>query len=199
MGLIYSGITPVALSMMLLGGYVVKKDYLSNIYGQLMEIKPYLLAALGILLVYRFILMYWALPNFEIPHGSALSITLMTFFQLSDVVISFSLLWLIGYLWNKGLAKKILSPLRFVGRMALSNYIFQSVMGYLIMRTFDGYEYFSAFGCILLVLGIYLIQIVLSKIWLSKFQFGPLEWLWRCISYMKWLPIAKANSNGPIV
>jgi uncharacterized protein len=190
--LIYSGITPVALTMMLLGGYAVKKGWLENIYVQLIKIKPYLFAALVILLVYRFILLYWILPSFETPFGSALSITLLTFFQLSDVVISFSFLWLIGYLWNIGFARQLLSPLQYVGRMALSNYIFQSIIGYLIMRTFNGYEYFSPFGCILLVLAIYSVQIVLSKLWLNNFRFGPLEWVWRCISYMKLLPIKKS-------
>lgn len=192
MGLIYSGITPVALTMMLLGGYVVKMDWLENIYNRLIKIRPYLLGALVILLIYRFILLYWISPSFEIPFGSTLSITLTIFFQLSDIVISFTLLWLIGYLCNKGVFKQLLSPLQYVGRMALSNYISQSVIGYLIMRTFNGYEYFSAFGCILLVLGVYSVQIILSKLWLTKFMFGPLEWLWRCISYMKLLPIKKS-------
>lgn len=192
MGLIYSGITPVALTMMLLGGYVVKMGWLEDIYNKLIKIRPYLIGALVILLIYRFILLYWISPSFEIPFGSTLSITLVIFFQLSDIVISFTLLWLIGYLWNKGVFKQLLSPFQYVGRMALSNYISQSVIGYLIMRTFNGYEYFSAFGCILLVLGVYLIQIILSKLWLAKFMFGPLEWLWRCISYMKLLPIKKS-------
>ena len=194
MGLIYSGITPVALTMMLLGGYVVKMGWLENIYNILIKIRPYLLGALVILLIYRFILLYWISPSFEIPFGSTLSITLVIFFQLSDIVISFTLLWLIGYLWNKGIFKQLLSPLQYVGRMALSNYISQSVIGYMIMRTFNGYEYFSAFGCILLVLGVYSIQIIISKLWLTKFMFGPLEWLWRCISYMKLLPIKKSNN-----
>ena len=194
MGLIYSGITPVALTMMLLGGYVVKMGWLENIYNMLIKIRPYLLGALVILLIYRFILLYWISPSFEISFGSTLSITLVIFFQLSDIVISFTLLWLIGYLWNKGIFKQLLLPLKYVGRMALSNYISQSVIGYMIMRTFNGYEYFSAFGCILLVLGVYSIQIILSKLWLTKFMFGPLEWLWRCISYMKLLPIKKSNN-----
>ena len=70
MGLIYSGITPVALTMMLLGGYVVKMGWLENIYNILIKIRPYLLGALVILLIYRFILLYWISPSFEIPFGS---------------------------------------------------------------------------------------------------------------------------------
>lgn len=191
-GLIYSAIAPIALSMMLLGGYIVKKGWLENIYDQLIRIKPYLFFTLAGFLVYRFVVYYWILPTYEIPHGSALSITLITFFQFSEVLISLALLWILGYLWNKGIGTWFISKLQYVGRTALSNYVLQSVFGYLIMRTFNGYEYFSAFGCILLVLGIFVLQIVISKLWLSKFKFGPLEWIWRCISYMKLLPIRKS-------
>ena len=96
------------------------------------------------------------------------------------------------FLWNKGIGRWLISKLQFVGRMALSNYILQSILGYLVMRTFNGYEYFSAFGCIILVLSIYSFQIIISQLWLTKFQFGPLEWAWRCISYVKILPIRKS-------
>lgn len=191
MGLIYSGIAPVALSMMLLGGYVVKKGILDQLDNWIPRIKPYLFVSLIFLLIYRFILLYLILPSFEIQHGSPLSITLMTIFQLSDIAISLSYLWVLAYVWKKCLLKQILSPLQYVGRAALSNYILQSVIAYLIMRTFNGYEYFSAFGCIMLVVSIYIFQIFLSKIWLTYYRFGPLEWCWRCISYMKLLLIKR--------
>lgn len=191
MGIIYSGIMPVALAMMLVGGYIVKKGWMENLYQQIIKITPHLLCTLFILLIYRFLLIYWILPSFEIPHGTALSIIFSTFYQLSDVVISFSLLLLISYLWNNNIATHILSSIKNVGRMAFSNYIFQSVIGYVIMRTFNGYEFFSTSGCIILVFSIYTLQIIISKIWLSYFKFGPLEWLWRCISYMKILSIRK--------
>lgn len=191
-GLIYSAITPIALSMMLLGGYIVKKGWMENLYERLNRIKPYLLFTLSGFLIYRFIVYYWILPTYNIPHGSPLSVTLITLFQFSDILISLSLLWTLGYLWNKGMGTWFISKFQYVGRMALSNYIVQSVLGYLIMRTFNGYEYFSAFGCIILVVCIYSLQVVFSKLWLNKFQFGPLEWLWRCISYMKLLPIRRS-------
>ncbi len=190
-GLIYGGIGPIALTMMLFGGYVVKKGWLFDLKSTLQKVKWPLFIGACILLIYRFTLLYAVLPNFELVHGSALSIILATFFQLSEIAISMLMLWLIGYLLQKRSFSRILSPLRHVGRMAFTNYIFQSVLGYLIMRTFNGYEQFSVFGCILIVIAIYLTQIVLSKLWFIKFKFGPLEWLWRCISYWKIVRIRK--------
>lgn len=191
MVLIWTGIAPVALTMMLLGGYLVKKGFLENVKIWIQKVKWYLFGSLSVLLIYRFSLIYLVFPNYEIPMGTPLSIALITAFQLSDIVLSLSFLWILAYLWNKGYVKMLISPLQYVGRMALSNYIMQSVLAYLIMRTFNGYEQFSAFGCIILVLSIYVTQIFLSRWWLTYFQFGPLEWCWRCISYWKILPIKK--------
>lgn len=189
MELILAGIAPVAFSMMLLGGYFVKKGWLNNLYDRLIKVRFYLFGFLLILVTFRFILIYGLLPNFEIPRGSALSIFFYTMYQLSDVSLSLSFLWILGYCWNKGYFQWILTQLQFVGKMAFTNYILQSILGYIIMRTLNGYEFFSVFQCILLVLGIYIIQIIFSKWWLSKYLFGPLEWIWRCISYWKILPI----------
>lgn len=190
-GLIYAGITPVAFSMMLFGGYLVKTGWIQRIPELIRKVKTYLLSSVILLLVYRLCLLYLVLPSFEIEHGSALSIALVTLFQLSDISISLTFIWLIAYLWNEGKLKTFLAPLQFVGRMALTNYILQSLIGYLIMRTLNGYESFSPFECILIVMSVYLSQIFFSKWWLNKYKFGPLEWVWRCVSYFKVLPIKK--------
>jgi uncharacterized protein len=192
MSFVYSGIVPVALTAMLLGGALVKAGWLNNLGEKIRQSTPYLLISVVILLIYRFTLLYYIVPNFEVEDGSALSIALVTLYQVSDLAISAGLLWFIGTLWRFSFTKRLLSPLRHVGRMALSNYILQSVVGYLIMRTFNGYEVFSAFECILIVLAVYTVQIFLSKWWLSSFRFGPLEWLWRCASYLKLLPLRKS-------
>ncbi len=77
-----------------------------------------------------------------------------------------------------------------VGRMAFTNYILQSVI-----CTFFFYGYgFGFFGRLsqlelyFIVLEIWLMQIIFSVFWLRYFRMGPLEWLWRCLIYRKWLP-----------
>lgn len=37
----------------------------------------------------------------------------------------------------------------------------------------------------------YIVQVVFSKIWLTYFKYGPLEWLWRSATYLKWQPFLK--------
>ena len=87
-------------------------------------------------------------------------------------------------------------PIAAVGRMAFSNYIFDTVVCTTIFYGFG----FGMFGKvsrvtqIQIVTAIWIAQLILSSIWMRYFQFGPLEWLWRSLTYWKRQPFRKATS-----
>ncbi len=78
-----------------------------------------------------------------------------------------------------------------VGRMALSNYLTHSIV---CTTLFYGYG-FGLFGTIhrtglaAIVLAIWIVQLVVSPIWLKSFRFGPAEWLWRSLTYWRLQPM----------
>jgi uncharacterized protein len=78
--------------------------------------------------------------------------------------------------------------------MAFSNYIFDTVV---CTTLFYGFG-FGLFGKVSrvtqieIVLVIWIAQLMLSSIWMRYFQFGPLEWLWRSLTYWKRQPFRKA-------
>lgn len=77
------------------------------------------------------------------------------------------------------------------GRMALTNYIAQSLICTLI---FHGhglglFERVAAPGRIAIVIAIWTLQLLWSPWWLRRFRFGPLEWLWRTATYLKRQPM----------
>ncbi|MDG1332049.1 MAG: DUF418 domain-containing protein [Crocinitomicaceae bacterium] len=191
MPVLVSFIIPFALAMTLLGLYIVKKGIIDRIDAFVNKIRTPFAIIFVLSMAYRFTYYYWIRTAFEIEFGSALSFTLITLYFLTEVMISFVYLIIIVHILRSKVGVKLLSPLKYVGRMALTNYIMQSVIGYLIMRTFGYFESFSASYCILIVLTVFACQIPLSWFWLKHFKFGPLEWLWRCISYWKVLPIRK--------
>ena len=190
-GFLYAGIAPMAFTAMLLGGYVVKKEYLFNLPQFLERNRKPFLITLGALLIYRFVLLYGIVPNLELSPGSPASIAFVTVYQLSDIAIAFGLLWGLLLLFQSSLLRKAIFQLSYVGRLALTNYLLQSVVGFAVMRLLQGYETFSPVTCVLLVTGVFLLQIVLSKWWLRHFQFGPLEWAWRCFSYARCFSIKR--------
>ncbi|MBC7770759.1 MAG: DUF418 domain-containing protein [Phycisphaerales bacterium] len=113
--------------------------------------------------------------------------------------VALSIFVSIGYaslfvLLVKAGARVLTEPLAAVGRMAFTNYIAQS----LIMTTiFYGGRGFGLFGevdrpTLIGIVGlVWLAQLIWSPLYLAKFQMGPLEWLWRRLSYNKPVAIAK--------
>lgn len=79
----------------------------------------------------------------------------------------------------------VLGPLRAVGRMAFSNYILETVIcSALFYGTgFGLFGKVDRVGQLLMVLGIWVLLIVTSTLWLRAFRFGPLEWVWRSLTY----------------
>lgn len=93
----------------------------------------------------------------------------------------------IVFLFNSPVGKKLLKPLKAVGRMALTNYILQSVIATTIFYNygFGLYGKIGPFVGLIFTISIVIFQIVFSNYWFKKFQFGPLEWLWRKMTYLR--------------
>ena len=79
------------------------------------------------------------------------------------------------------------------GRMALSNYLVQSIVCTLV---FYGYglgffEHLPRFWQVPFALGLFAIQVMYSQWWMQRFHFGPAEWLWRSVTYWKLQPMRR--------
>lgn len=82
-----------------------------------------------------------------------------------------------------------------VGRMALTNYIGQTVIGTLVFYGYGLglYGHLQRYQLYFVVLGIWLVQLTVSPIWLRRFRFGPMEWLWRSLTYKTRQPMRIAR------
>jgi uncharacterized protein len=81
--------------------------------------------------------------------------------------------------------RKVMQVLAPVGRMALTNYLLQSVVSICL---YDGWGLglvgrLPPSRCVALTLAVFALQIPFSHWWLSRFRFGPAEWLWRSLTY----------------
>ena len=88
---------------------------------------------------------------------------------------------------------KLLAPLGQTGRMALTNYILQSVICSFLFNGYGLglYEKVGAAGLWGFTLAIFGFQVLLSNWWLARFQFGPLEWVWRYLTYLQKPPFRR--------
>lgn len=83
------------------------------------------------------------------------------------------------------------------GRMALTNYIGQSLFGMLLFYGI-GFAFGAGVGLVYVVLiatGVWIVQALFSGMWLHYCQFGPLEWIWRILTYGKVFKLVK-DRNG---
>lgn len=83
-----------------------------------------------------------------------------------------------------------------VGRMALSNYLLHSLLCTFIFYGFGLGLYGSVerVGQMGIVVSIWALQLLISPLWLRHFRFGPMEWLWRTLSYGKVQPLRVGGS-----
>lgn len=90
-------------------------------------------------------------------------------------------------------ASHLLSPVASAGRMAFTNYLTQSILMTSIFYGGRG----ALMGTVnrvalwVLTLAVWVLQLVWSSWWLSRFEMGPFEWVWRCMTYGTWVRLRK--------
>jgi uncharacterized protein len=175
---------PMVLFIFLIGLYVGKKGVLFDITGHLEWIKKVWRNSLiiGVLMTVVFVILKAEI--FVVPfylHEAVVEVLSL----VSGLVISFFYISSITLLCQK---EKWMARLKFlapVGQMALTNYLLQTVI---CISLFYGYG-LGFYGKvtpevgILVTFAIFTIQIFLSKAWMARFKYGPLEHVWRAFTY----------------
>ncbi|MDR7343025.1 uncharacterized protein J2X14_001429 [Pantoea alhagi] len=81
--------------------------------------------------------------------------------------------------WPQLARLKITQPICCVGRMALSNYLLQTLICTTLFYHFGLFLHFDRLQLLMLVPPVWLANLLFSTLWLRRFRQGPLEWLWR--------------------
>jgi len=185
-GLLVNG--PTMLGMFLLGAWFLRSGVITAParHARLFAILRWLALPLGIVLMaasYR--ISPWMDP-------ARLDIPLALAWALGSLA---NLLMCLGYLaWVTRWAASLhwLAP---AGRMALSNYLLQSLVCTLLFYGYGAglFERLPRAWQIPFALGLFALQLVASHAWLRAFRFGPVEWLWRGFTYLQWPPLRRRH------
>ena len=151
----------------------------------------------------RFSLMVLAVVlNGSLLYLSQVKAPVLTYFRVGYWgVISTMLAIASGICWLYGTGRlRIVSTyLQDAGRMTLTNYMTQCLLLALLFSG-AGLGIFNAMPLwfyLLLAIGIYTVQVFLSRWWLSNFQCGPVEWLWRWQSYGPGISPIRRRKQAP--
>ena len=184
----------LTLAYFLVGMWLVRTGIINNLEANKHLIKKTLKWSLGACVVFFFCIgaSFSFIPNL-MEFKNWLSVFAFVFYDLFNIAFTAVLMssFLLIYLRKPTGWLGSLAP---YGRMALSNYVLQTIIGTFLLYGWGlglvgelhDWQMF-----LLSVVVIYL-QIQLSKLWLSRYYYGPLEWLWRCGTYFKGVKFARA-------
>jgi uncharacterized protein len=113
------------------------------------------------------------------------------FGYVGSVFMALGYVGIVMLLVKHGVMRRFTDRLGAVGRMAFSNYLFQSVLCTTLFygHGFGLFNRVERFWLFVIVVGIWTVQLVFSPLWLRYFRFGPVEWLWRSLTYWKRQPM----------
>lgn len=103
--------------------------------------------------------------------------------RMGAVSLAFTYIAVIALWMQSGRSRGVLSKFGTMGKMALTNYLMQTVLMLTIIYSFNLYGNLALWQGLLIVLGIVIFQIYFSQYWLSRLRFGPMEWVWRKLTY----------------
>ena len=106
---------------------------------------------------------------------------------------------LINFAVQTRVGRAILEPFKAPGRMAFSLYFLQQFVGMWILFAPWGFNLWGRFGWgAMTAISLVMIacEVVIANLWMRHFTNGPMEWLWRSLSYVRWMPLRKPQ--GPL-
>lgn len=186
-----------ACGRFMLGAWVGRRGWLTHASDHLPGFRKTMMIALpaGLLLDGLARLLLWqvtsesvsSIDHWHILHRMLhiLAVPLMTAGYVSAIVVGF----------HTRHGRALLSPFAYTGRMALSNYVTQSfIHAFVVFGIGPGLALAGKIGstvAVLIVVAGYVLQMAVSRWWLNRFRFGPLEWMWRALTYGTWPSMAR--------
>lgn len=153
---------------------------------------PYCLAFWAVFYAVAFLLPVWGVDGFALRVGQTLFKTYGNLGQMMVYFCGFTLL----YYRYKG--QKVLDRIAPVGRMSVTNYMAQSIVG--VSLFYDGFGgnfavEFNYLQSFLLGAAFCVIQIAYSNWWIKRFYYGPMEWLWRSLTWFQVVPLSRRKAS----
>ncbi len=193
---------PKLLAMFLLGAYAYRRGFFKNLSSHQAFIRRLLVYGLILGVVGNVAFAALAGAEAVFPPSPAGIVGVISYaFGVPALALFF--VALVATLWQRGAAsnwRRLLGWLAPVGRMALTNYLLQTLVCVFIFYGY-GFGQFGRFGATkatLIALAIYLFQIFMSALWLRYFSYGPMEWIWRQLTYGRRLSLRLKRTDSTL-
>ena len=185
---------PKVLGMFLLGFYAGRKMMYLHLENYVSLFKKLRLWGFVVGIPAAIACTYFEIFQKHIPNPIGLTHTTSYALSVVPLCLAYTSVICLDWIKKKGNSKlKVLAPM---GRMALTNYLMQTILGitiyYGVGLGFGGNIGPAIFIPIGLV--VYAFQVLYSNLWFKYFNYGPFEWIWRMLTYGKRLRISKTKN-----
>jgi uncharacterized protein len=182
-------------AMFLLGIYAGRLQFFDNTVSRLKQIKKLFWWSLGLFvgLFLLGMLLFSVLKIHETMPQAVMMFIGMSLYDIGNVINTAFYIAAFMWLFQKAWWQRQFLKLAPYGRMALTNYVIQSIIGTFIFFGW-GLGLLGEIGVTVTVgisLIVFIAQRIFSKWWLQHYYFGPFEWLWRSLTFMKLQPFKK--------
>ncbi len=191
-----SGRIYITFGFFLLGFWFAKKQLLQNFEKHRPFFKKLLIYTLSIVVVLVVVAVGLQLSgafNNNTPPPLWLNFLFSTLYDLLNASMVLFYVAGMSFLLSKKSWHNVLESMAVIGKMALTSYLTQTLLAWFIFFGFG----FDLLGRVspavgyLIGIGVFSAQIVFSKFWLKRFYYGPVEWAWRSLTYLKAQPFLK--------
>lgn len=177
---------PNVLSMFLVGMVLARKKVFEDLEANKAFFRKLLLYSLPVALAGNWLYAHYSVQSSYISMDWEMVLSLIGH-GFGGPAMTFVYISLIAFCYQKGYWKGLTRAIQRTGRMALTNYLMQSVIATTIFFSYGLglYGQVDMVQGMMLTVGIYGVQVVWSYFWLKHYRFGPMEWLWRTLTYGK--------------
>ena len=182
--------------LMLVGMALFKLDVFSagrsrRYYAMLVAVGLFVglpVEAYGVMLDFEY---GWA-TEWSMVHG-------LQFNYWPSIAVSLGYVGLVMLACQSAALRRITRPFAAVGQTALTNYLVQTVICTTIFYG-HGFGYYGSvdrLGQLGVVIGVWVVQLIASPLWLQRYRFGPAEWVWRSLTYGTRPPLRRTLEPAP--
>jgi uncharacterized protein len=178
-----TGLMMIGMALFKLGVFSARRS--ARFYG---------IMTIGGLLVGLPIILFGVHENIEVGwHAKFRTFIGSQFNYLAALPVALGWVGLVMLMCRLERLRGVTRPFAAAGRMAFTNYLMQTVLCTMLFYG-HGLGLFgrvSRLGQLGVVAGVWLVQLIISMLWLRRFRFGPAEWLWRSLTYWKRQPLLR--------
>jgi len=192
--LVESNRPPKVLGLFLIGLWVSRRKLFVDVEQHASLLKRICISGFAIGLPSS-VLLWWANSHVGYPPEPS-SLLRAASYAFSVVPLAMAFASGFALLWRSGAWQQRLMVLAPMGRMALTNYLMQSIIAVALFYGI-GLGWGSHVSAVMfegIALGVFMVQVLWSRWWLARFQYGPFEWAWRSLTYGRVMAMRKTAS-----